>query len=199
MPPTPWSCPFIQTFPCILLPWAFPMSNIEERFWQHPKDISSLTQISLPVIPVDKLSLNLWENLMLTLHNLSPQCVMFRPEVISVLEEKPKLGERKGFWNWSLGMRGIWGGMKMEFASSAVASKGQQQLSTCPCITKTPWAVFQFRIRSDQLYSFTVPKIRELLSWPENSTLFDYLCKINAVWDGCRTVVLYVDWMGLGW
>ena len=80
------------------------MSNIEERFWERPKDISSLTQISLPVIPVDKLSLNLWENLMLTLHNLSPQCVMFRPEVISVLEENP---ERKGFWNWSLGMRGM--------------------------------------------------------------------------------------------
>ena len=96
----------IQTFPCILLPWAFPRSNIEDRFWQRPKDIFSLTQISLPLIPVDKLSLNLWENLMLTFHNLSPQCVMFRPEVISVLEEKTKARREKRLLELEFGNAG---------------------------------------------------------------------------------------------
>ena len=65
-------------------------------------------------------------------NNLSQQCVICWPEVISVLKENPKLIRKwKGFWNWSLGMQGIWG-MKMESASSATASKRRQQPSTCP-------------------------------------------------------------------
>ena len=110
---------YVGNFPHPTSLLNIPSLKVEDKFWQRPKkhflsdSDQSASHSCWQIIPQSLGKFHAHSN------NLSQQCVICWPEVRSVLKENPKLIRKwKGFWNWSLGMRGIWG-MKMESASSA--------------------------------------------------------------------------------
>ena len=104
----------------ILLPcWKFLSFKLEDKFWQRPENISfgmSLSDSDQPachpcwqIIPQSLGKFHAHSD------NLSQQCVICRPDVISVSKEKPKLrkgekgsgtgvwecGEESEAWKWN--------------------------------------------------------------------------------------------------
>ena len=137
MLPTPWSSPSIHTLPCILLPYLGPncpgpiflkltCGNTQRTY---PLWLRSVCQSPLLTnyhsIFGGKFDANS--------HNLSSQCVTFRPEMIScVLEGKSKAMREKRLLELELGYAG---NLRHQNGIRIVSSSSS--LSTCPYTTKT--------------------------------------------------------------